>query len=115
MSFQVVYNGDALTPQLSLRTLLYAVPCTGLLLDIRANLSDATSTPFYFVGRRALDGIVNGLAEPLVNTNEPQAWGTSSFGKIMHFSFPVGVSRVDFTASSVAGEKLYIAVLDEFG
>lgn len=115
MSFQVLYNGNALTATQDLRTLLYAVPCTGLLLDVRSDMLDNTNTTFYFQGRRALDGVVNGLAEPMIQSNESQVWYPSNVNKIRQFSFPVGVSRVDFVASSTAGAKLYVAVLDEFG
>lgn len=115
MSFQVLYNGNALTATADTRSLLYAVPCTGLLLDIRSDMADNTNTTVYFVGRRALDGTINGMAEPLVQSNESQVWFPNNINKIKQFSFPVGVSRIDFTASSTVGAKLYIAVLDEFG
>lgn len=115
MSFQVVYNGNALTSTVDTRSLLYAVPCTGFIIDIRSDMVDNNLTSISFVGRRALDGTINGMAEPLVQANESQTWYPTNINKIKQFTFPIGVSRIDISASSTVGAKLYLAVLDEFG
>jgi len=114
VSFQVVYNGNALTANPDNRSLLYAVPCIGIVLDIRSDMIDNNLTSISFVGRRALDGTINGMAEPLIQTIESQVWYPTNINKIRTYSFPIGVSRIDFTASSTVSAKLYVAVLAEY-